>query len=844
MLGQQDADFAVKVDAAGRLRYQRGAGAWSGLRSPAAGARDPRRGRQQPGLRAHRRWSPALDLPGHRHRELGGLHLRGGAGLRHHQHHLQRPARPRGDGVRGQLDLATMLGELHHVGDLWDGGIAPAAPTERRALLDQWLGRYRAWLVRSHTVPAGALHGPWNTLARGVDPAAGSVDRAAVVDIAVGHWHRTVVTFYLALPDGRVLYLDEEPMMPLWRVLPGSEDAAARQKSGLHADPDAVLVASHSVLAILQPASKTVAWRRFDYHNPSDFKLWPLLNWTEPGFTTRALPVAAPEAIALDAGFHGPGGTREPWPVPQPHPFLRVMQRRDEEALLQHLRDYQDTVPPFDWLALFGIGLRILEIFGRVPAGPAEPAGDLPFDPWSIPEKLGRYVKHSEAVRLLVDGFQGIEAALFNHLDDRPLFPQGDALRRRAQALRATGTGFLITAWEVIRDASARIDALTGRLSVVGAFGDDPLPAPDAWPIDLWIRDRGGEHAHLCAAEARHAPTRLDVQPRGAGRVAPPSTGRLRWQWIGEATRSAAGELVRRVRVELDDGLGGGRRYRWTLGDGGITGTTQPALGLTVRLDARDVVVRVEGQDASGERVHASATLAPHDRGSPSPWICRARRRSARPARHFTSPDGRLASAMTLTQQAYATLRVRVQAAELVAGPCTLAWHATHHRAGSAATPGLPMTIDVPMTAGAPPRLADPANPANPASPADPPVLTVPSTLHLAEPVPCVLTVTVRDGVGQQATAHLALSPWFPVRQEVHGAPAAPGLARLHLDERLETLRDELRARARPDLPAIDALTPLMAARARSTATPPAVPVADPTVDALLAAGWVEGPPR
>ncbi|MEZ4469902.1 MAG: PKD domain-containing protein [bacterium] len=834
----------MKIDAAGRLRYQRGAGAWVDF--------DP----QPPGPATHvaadnnrvfvrtadgrLHWTClATDIASWVDYTFGVVQAFATTSATFNDllGHVETE-------FAGQLDLATMLGALHHVGDLWDGGIAPAAPTERRALLDQWLGRYRAWLVRSHTVPAGALHGPWNTLARGVDPAAGAVDRAAVVDIAVGHWHRTVVTFYLALPDGRVLYLDEEPMMPLWRVLPGSEDAAARQKSGLHADPDAVLVASHSVLAILQPASKTVAWRRFDYHNPSDFKLWPLLNWTEPGFTTRALPVAAPEAIALDAGFHGPGGTREPWPVPQPHPFLRVMQRRDEEALLQHLRDYQDTVPPFDWLALFGIGLRILEIFGRVPAGPAEPAGDLPFDPWSIPEKLGRYVKHSEAVRLLVDGFQGIEAALFNHLDDRPLFPQGDALRRRAQALRATGTGFLITAWEVIRDASARIDALTGRLSVVGAFGDDPLPAPDAWPIDLWIRDRGGEHAHLCAAEARHAPTRLDVQPRGAGRVAPPSTGRLRWQWIGEATRSAAGELVRRVRVELDDGLGSGRRYRWTLGDGGITGTTQPALGLTVRLDAGDVVVRVEGQDASGERVHASATLAPATAALLALDLPGSTPLGPPTARHFTSPDGRLASAMTLTQQAYATLRVRVQAAELVAGPCTLAWHATHHRAGSAATPGLPMTIDVPMTAGAPPRLADPANPANPASPADPPVLTVPSTLHLAEPVPCVLTVTVRDGVGQQATAHLALSPWFPVRQEVHGAPAAPGLARLHLDERLETLRDELRARARPDLPAIDALTPLMAARARSTATPPAVPVADPTVDALLAAGWVEGPPR
>lgn len=707
---------------------------------------------------------------------------------------------------RDRLDLDAMLAELFQVGDLWPTGRAPTPPSARTDLISTWLGAYRRWLEETHAVPPGALHGPWSTLARPAEARIATVDWSAVRDVAVANWHHTVVTYLVLLEDGRLLYIDEEPMMPAWRVVPGTEDARIRYDAGITDDPEVVLTASHSVIALLQPNTQSVVWRRFDYHNPSDFKLWPLLNWTEASWTRRQVPLPRPVALRLDASYHQSGGESRPWPTPSPHPALRGVSRNNEAAIMAEIMLYQRLPIGLDLAPLLILIGHLAVLLATLPRYPDdEGGGGLPFgisDALMFPVLMLEHVKFSRTIAALCRDFPKLVDELFAQFDRDPPFVPHTALRDQARALRQADHGLIPTLRAVIEQASARIDAARGRSSGVGAFGDNPVRPVDAWPLDLWVRDTSGRLAHVGAPQARLAGD-LRVRDDVRAPEEAPETVPLRWSWTGPPRRDASGLWVRPLRAQVSDSLGATRSYAWTFdqdtGPNSKAVIPDPSYEVEVRLPAaRAPVIRVEGRDADGHRMQAGAAIPP-PRPAVSLHLDLAGSTTLGPPKeqHFETANGGAVSRMKLTRQGYGLLRVRLFTDGFLDGPYVVAWRASHHHFANLSAQVPPDTIEVSTLPKSPPNLSL----RGVGGLGAPPVRDAFTTLNagpvtVAEPVAFRLTVVVRDAQGQEAEASLDLSPWVVVSG---GTDAAlPGLGAIEsaaLIDHLSWLRADLRER-------------------------------------------------
>lgn len=397
--------------------------------------------------------------------------------------------------------LDTELAKLFAVPDLWPNGQVPTQPGDRVAAIRDWLAAYRARLNSAHATPPGALHGPWTRIRRGPLPGEPGPEDPDVIDIAVGNWHHTVTTLYVMLGNGRILYIDEEPMMPFWRAVPGTETPQIQDISGLHLRPDAILTASHSVLAILQPGVGQVSFRRWDYHNPTDFMFFPLVNWTETGWTHRKTGLSNPEAIGFDTSFTGPGGTPRPWDVPLPHPFILHLRRSHEEAILTELIRFLDWPPVADLAPLIAAATMVLGHLISLPEDKAAATGPLP----SLNEvqTLIAMVKTNPAISFALRNLRQIETDLRAQLDEPRVSPVPGTLARQAETLSRRDMGTALMLWTLIREASGRIDAAAGRRSSVGTFGDNPIKPNGAYPVDIWVRDASGSHRRATSADAR-----------------------------------------------------------------------------------------------------------------------------------------------------------------------------------------------------------------------------------------------------------------------------------------------------------------------------------------------------
>ena len=109
--------------------------------------------------------------------------------------------------------------------------------------------------------------------------------------------------------------------MPDWKEVKGSGKP--------NFDETYKIDASHSVVAAMK--GKDIYWIRFDYHNPEDFKWWPL-NWSEVYFSNSW------EKIDNHPGWHLITAERRitefsidvtteqtPWPVPKPTPIAEML---------------------------------------------------------------------------------------------------------------------------------------------------------------------------------------------------------------------------------------------------------------------------------------------------------------------------------------------------------------------------------------------------------------------------------------------------------------------------------------------------------------------------------------
>ena len=99
-----------------------------------------------------------------------------------------------------------------------------------------------------------------------------------IIDIAVGNWNNTVVTYYVlvAKPDEsgnytyKIMFLDEEAIMPSWEDVP--------EQNMITLDKNSRICASHSVVAVTN--GNKIHWIRYDAHTNLHIPFWPL-NWTE-----------------------------------------------------------------------------------------------------------------------------------------------------------------------------------------------------------------------------------------------------------------------------------------------------------------------------------------------------------------------------------------------------------------------------------------------------------------------------------------------------------------------------------------------------------------------------------
>ncbi|MBN2443507.1 MAG: hypothetical protein JXJ04_19250 [Spirochaetales bacterium] len=179
---------------------------------------------------------------------------------------------------------------------------------------DKWVTAYRDWVIKVHHSLV------WNEIKRtrvkvtnpqlfrkekpldgaaAPEPIEFDLEMSNIIGIAIGNWHQTVITLYLLVtvdisdfnkifqdpthPELKgvtkpalLLYIDEEPIMNCWKIVPGKMDEPypLLKTSRLNA--------SHSVISSTKKTgdSHKIFWIRHDYHNFEDFAWFPL-NWTE-----------------------------------------------------------------------------------------------------------------------------------------------------------------------------------------------------------------------------------------------------------------------------------------------------------------------------------------------------------------------------------------------------------------------------------------------------------------------------------------------------------------------------------------------------------------------------------
>lgn len=148
--------------------------------------------------------------------------------------------------------------------------------------LEDWAAIYYNWVIETHKPGDGPprLELPPNFhRAEGWNPLEnrGGINSDHVVDIAVGNWNNTVVTYYVLVAEPnksgkshKIMFLDEEPLMQKWEDVPRQEMISLDSKS--------LICASHSVIAAT--CGNRIYWIRFDAHTNDHIPFWPL-NWNE-----------------------------------------------------------------------------------------------------------------------------------------------------------------------------------------------------------------------------------------------------------------------------------------------------------------------------------------------------------------------------------------------------------------------------------------------------------------------------------------------------------------------------------------------------------------------------------
>lgn len=144
-----------------------------------------------------------------------------------------------------------------------------------------------------------------------------SIDVDDIVDIAVGNWTGTVVTYYVLMGStGKIMYIDEEIVMDRWKEVPNATHRFLNDPDTLTAT--ARIAASNSVIGAYHHAgdSAFVSWIRWDFHNKQDFEYFPL-NWCDTAWYRIFCPVKHADFITFDT-HASPYSSRDSiWETPE-----------------------------------------------------------------------------------------------------------------------------------------------------------------------------------------------------------------------------------------------------------------------------------------------------------------------------------------------------------------------------------------------------------------------------------------------------------------------------------------------------------------------------------------------
>ena len=184
--------------------------------------------------------------------------------------------------------VAELIGKADANSLIWDNIPEDLKKIEGQSYpsLSDWSAAYREWVLTAHNPQK------WNLLDR-------EINAEKIADMAVGNWNNTVVTYYVLTKSKKIMFLDEEPLMQTWEVVPGYDEISL--------DDTTMICASHSVIAAT--SGNKIHWIRFDAHTNDHIPLWPL-NWNEAW-------VGIPKELSFDPPFEIPGDMEPPYDLPE-----------------------------------------------------------------------------------------------------------------------------------------------------------------------------------------------------------------------------------------------------------------------------------------------------------------------------------------------------------------------------------------------------------------------------------------------------------------------------------------------------------------------------------------------